>query len=528
MAELASQTIARGVWPQGATVTIEVSDVKGVRRGPTHGKDRARHARHAGARAAGGPGALAGAHARHRRAGRAAGRSSRGHVRRVEVRRHRGGVSRHARAGVAAASGSRIAVPAHRARPRRMADPDRAPTAARRGCIGRNGQPLAVPVAFSERETNGQRAIAADLNLAPLSAGDYVIELTVGSGDVTENANSSRYGWCNDDRKTTRARSGRGRRGGRGRPRRPAGAAAAAAAAASPVFRGGTTLVQVDAYPTKDGKIVEGLTKADFEVLRGRQGPGSRRSRVRPHRAEHARCASPRSEHAGRGERPRGRSAQSRLRDLPRLLPHEPRRVALDPSVRSSIFSTGCSTANDLFGVMTPNLRPRDLMLGRQTQTLEEQLTRYWYGGNGCPVEQRKRRCGEVLSHRHSDDALADGPRAVEPGRAGRLSRRSARGTESGRAADARLDTAGGQGRSSRTRRRAIPGSRQVASIRAAASRRIRIRPRAVRRGKTWCSTERYRLLSMDFQQRLRDFIQSSNRNNVTFYPINPAGPRDA
>ena len=28
-----------------------------------------------------------------------------------------------------------------------------------------------------------------------------------------------------------------------------------------------TTLVQVDVYPTKDGKIVEGLTTADFEVF---------------------------------------------------------------------------------------------------------------------------------------------------------------------------------------------------------------------------------------------------------------------
>ena len=52
--------------------------------------------------------------------------------------------------------------------------------------LGRNGQPLAVPVTLSERETNGQRTVAADLNLAPLSAGDYVIELTVGSGDRTE------------------------------------------------------------------------------------------------------------------------------------------------------------------------------------------------------------------------------------------------------------------------------------------------------------------------------------------------------
>ena len=34
-----------------------------------------------------------------------------------------------------------------------------------------------------------------------------------------------------------------------------------------PVFRGGTHFVRVDAYPFQDGKIVEGLTPADFEIL---------------------------------------------------------------------------------------------------------------------------------------------------------------------------------------------------------------------------------------------------------------------
>jgi len=34
-----------------------------------------------------------------------------------------------------------------------------------------------------------------------------------------------------------------------------------------PVFRGGTRFVRVDAYPTKDGKIIEGLTPEDFEIL---------------------------------------------------------------------------------------------------------------------------------------------------------------------------------------------------------------------------------------------------------------------
>src|SRR5262249_46799491 len=33
------------------------------------------------------------------------------------------------------------------------------------------------------------------------------------------------------------------------------------------VFRGGTHFVRVDAYPVENGKIVEGLTSGDFEIL---------------------------------------------------------------------------------------------------------------------------------------------------------------------------------------------------------------------------------------------------------------------
>ena len=52
--------------------------------------------------------------------------------------------------------------------------------------IGKNGLPLPVPVRFTDREVNGRPGLAADVNLAPLSAGEYVIEITVGRGDVTE------------------------------------------------------------------------------------------------------------------------------------------------------------------------------------------------------------------------------------------------------------------------------------------------------------------------------------------------------
>src|SRR5258706_16133274 len=39
------------------------------------------------------------------------------------------------------------------------------------------------------------------------------------------------------------------------------------AAQQRPVFRGGTHFVRVDAYPTPDGQIVEGLEEEDFVIL---------------------------------------------------------------------------------------------------------------------------------------------------------------------------------------------------------------------------------------------------------------------
>ena len=48
------------------------------------------------------------------------------------------------------------------------------------------GQPLPVTVALTERDQGGQKLIAADLALAPLGAGDYVLHLTAGAGTQTE------------------------------------------------------------------------------------------------------------------------------------------------------------------------------------------------------------------------------------------------------------------------------------------------------------------------------------------------------
>ena len=52
--------------------------------------------------------------------------------------------------------------------------------------LDRNGKPLAVPVALATRDADGRRVLSGSLSLAPLSSGDYVIEVTAKAGDITE------------------------------------------------------------------------------------------------------------------------------------------------------------------------------------------------------------------------------------------------------------------------------------------------------------------------------------------------------
>jgi hypothetical protein len=53
--------------------------------------------------------------------------------------------------------------------------------------LDRTGQELKVPVTVAERsEPTGQRWLTADVTLAPLGAGDYVVETSATSGSGTE------------------------------------------------------------------------------------------------------------------------------------------------------------------------------------------------------------------------------------------------------------------------------------------------------------------------------------------------------
>jgi VWFA-related protein len=57
---------------------------------------------------------------------------------------------------------------------------------ARARLLDRRGQPLPVPLAVARRDGPGARRLVAELSLAPLGRGDYLVELTAASGGVTE------------------------------------------------------------------------------------------------------------------------------------------------------------------------------------------------------------------------------------------------------------------------------------------------------------------------------------------------------
>ena len=52
--------------------------------------------------------------------------------------------------------------------------------------LDRTGKPIAIPLTTAMRDNGGTQTVATDLNLAPLSNGDYLIEVTAKSGEKSQ------------------------------------------------------------------------------------------------------------------------------------------------------------------------------------------------------------------------------------------------------------------------------------------------------------------------------------------------------
>ena len=146
------------------------------------------------------------------------------------------------------------------------------------------------------------------------------------------------------------------------------------------VLRSGTTTVLVDVYPQRDGRIVENLTAADFQVFED-----GKLQRIEI--AEFVRIAANPPDTARRD--PNGLremyafAANPRNRVFVAFLDEFHTTLAGSNAIRQPLVDLidRAIGRDDLIGLMTPRMRPRDLTFGRERHAIEEQLTRHWTWG---------------------------------------------------------------------------------------------------------------------------------------------------
>ncbi len=147
-----------------------------------------------------------------------------------------------------------------------------------------------------------------------------------------------------------------------------------------PVFRSDAHFVLVDAYPLRDGRIVEGLTAADFSILEDKTPqrvelfeyvdggtPTPESSRRDPNTVAESREAA---------ADPRARAFVAYL-DIPHVSiagAHRMRVPLVD--VLNRVI-----TPRDVFGVISTDHDPASMTFARRVTSIEDQLARYWSWG---------------------------------------------------------------------------------------------------------------------------------------------------
>ncbi len=302
------------------------------------------------------------------------------------------------------------------------------------------------------------------------------------------------------------------------------------------VFRGGTEAVLVDVYPQRDGRIVEGLTAGQFHVLED-----GKPQQITSFEFVHLEGGPPDS----------SRQDPNTVQEMRQLAADPHHRVFVVFLDRGHTTVDGASRiqrplgdmldrmigAEDLFGVMLPEMRPADVTLGRRTLSIEAQLGDYWpWGARGRlstesdkldPMEDELKSCFEYLQPK-DPTAVAREWYVPDGGAARRLD-------------DILIE----RRREDRTLQSLENLVRYLGALREARSVVIAVtdgwvlfgpdptlqaQPALDQRLETGdpefaaCSRELNRLSMLDDGRRERDLIQLANRNNVSFYPIASGG----
>ena len=300
-----------------------------------------------------------------------------------------------------------------------------------------------------------------------------------------------------------------------------------------PVFRGGTHFVRVDAYPVRDGKIVEGLEPADFEVLEdGKPQTVESLDFVRfDTLTPEAERYEPRTQREGFDM-----AADPRNRVFVIFIDLAFSQAAGAFTPTNSIkhieqplaqFLDRILTPHDLFGFMTSRNTAKDLVLQRKSAVTRDQIGEAWRASFiGIDEADNLSRCdcGNV----QGEACLA----MIERLKA----RYRAEGTYS--ALESLVDQLG----SIRQERKSIilvtdllPRFRPDQSF--LTQRGSKLPTTGINNGRlgthenspiagdaTYCASEFQRLANLDLDPRYRELLRQARRENVSFYPITPGG----
>lgn len=309
------------------------------------------------------------------------------------------------------------------------------------------------------------------------------------------------------------------------------------AAPPQPTFRTEANYIRVDAFVTRDGEPVHGLTPGDFELLEDGvpqkidafehvviRPAGPQRARIEPNSQQDANQM----------------AADPRARIFVVFLDVD--HVPVEGSFRlKSALATMLSQMlgeDDMVGVITSRHSPSELILARKTALIEEQLEKYWYWGRKdtlleSPDETMYRQCfegypggrevaEEMIDRRReklSLDALTDLTMHL---RGLREERKAVLVVSAGwplfreNASLARPLTSASGGRVQMPSPPPIgvgPGGRIMSGD----------DPRSPT-ATTLCERHRWELAFQDDWRAFQDLMADANRANVSFYPIDPRG----
>jgi VWFA-related protein len=310
-----------------------------------------------------------------------------------------------------------------------------------------------------------------------------------------------------------------------------------------PRFRAATNLVRVDVYATKDGTPVQDLSAADFELF---EDDTPQKIDSFEHIVVTPAGADPLVEPTS-VTRANELAADPRRRVFVLYLDTEHVGYEGSHAIQEPLIElmTRIMSADDLVGVMTPKMSPSQITFGRRTQVIEEGLRRHWAWG---------RRTSIMLDEREELYSQCFPPMALGEGIPSLLAKQMIDRRRERMVLDSLQDLirhmgALREGRTAvitvsdgwklfqpdpiMTRLRTgpngeqdpIPGGPPPVGVGPGGGLTTRINNSGFGPSdRTECEKDRAELSMVDHARLFRDLFGEANRNNVSFYPIDPRG----